>query len=88
MPKDDKGREIPSRFYIDEGDLVFKDADPLTEEDPAELKRMKNLIGIKEQSREQDPLKQGLELKGKLTDTIWKIYFTSQSTLRDEIRCH
>jgi hypothetical protein len=48
MPKDDKGREIPSRFYIDEGDLVFKDADPLTKEDLAELKRMKNLMGTKE----------------------------------------
>lgn len=36
MPKDEKGREIPSRFYIGEGDLRFSDAAPLTEEEKAE----------------------------------------------------
>lgn len=44
MPKDEKGREIPSRFYIDDGDLEFIAAAPLTEEDRAELKRMKELM--------------------------------------------
>ncbi len=44
MPKDENGREIPSRFYIDDGDLRFIDAAPLTEEDRAELKRMKELM--------------------------------------------
>lgn len=46
MPKDEKGREIPSRFYIDDGDLLFIDAAPLTEEDLAELKRMKKMLDV------------------------------------------
>ena len=46
MPKDEKGREIPSRFYIDDGDLRFINAAPLTEEDLAELKRMKKMLDV------------------------------------------
>jgi len=46
MPKDEKGREIPSRFYIDDDDLEFIDAAPLTEEDLAELKRMKKMLDV------------------------------------------
>lgn len=44
MPKDEKGREIPRRFYIEDGDLEFIDAAPLTDEDLAELARMKELM--------------------------------------------
>jgi hypothetical protein len=40
MPKDEKGREIPSRFYIEDGDLEFVNADPLTEEETAEAVAM------------------------------------------------
>ena len=48
MPKDEKGREIPSRFYAEDGSMQFIEAAPLTEEDLAELKRMKKLMGIDE----------------------------------------
>lgn len=40
MPKDEKGREIPSRFYIGEGNLIFSKAVPLTEEKRAEAEAM------------------------------------------------
>lgn len=40
MPLDEKGREIPSRFYIGEGDLIFSDAAPLTDEEKAEADAM------------------------------------------------
>jgi hypothetical protein len=45
MPKDEKGREIPSRFYAEDGSMEFVKAAPLTDEDLAELKRMKELMG-------------------------------------------
>lgn len=40
IPVDEGGREIPSRFYIAEGDLEFIDAEPLTEEEKAEAAAM------------------------------------------------
>jgi len=46
MPKDEKGREIPSRFLMEEEGLIFTDAAPLTEEDLAELAKMKKMLGI------------------------------------------
>jgi hypothetical protein len=44
MPKDEKGREIPSRFFAEDGSMRFFDATPLTEEDLAELKQMKKMM--------------------------------------------
>ncbi len=44
MPKDKKGREIPSRSLAEDGSMRFVDAAPLTEEDLAELKRIKELM--------------------------------------------
>ncbi|MGB9938322.1 hypothetical protein [Methanosarcina sp.] len=46
MPKDEKGREIPSRFLMEEEGLIFKDAAPLTDEDLAELAKMRKMLGI------------------------------------------
>jgi hypothetical protein len=40
MPKDEKGREIPSRFYIEDGDLIFNKAAPVTDEEKAEAEAM------------------------------------------------
>jgi hypothetical protein len=36
MPKDEKEREITSRFYIEDGDLIFNKAVPVTDEEKAE----------------------------------------------------
>lgn len=46
MPKDEKGREVPSRFYMDMEGLTFRKAAPLTEEDLAELAKMKKMLDI------------------------------------------
>lgn len=44
MPKDEKGREIPSRFYIEEGGLRFYNAASLTEEEKAEAAAMREAM--------------------------------------------
>lgn len=51
MVKDEQGREVPSRFYMDMEGLVFSEAAPLTQEDLAELAAMKQLMGIKEEEK-------------------------------------
>jgi hypothetical protein len=63
MPKDENGREIPSRFYAEDGIMRFVDVTSLTDKDRAELKRMKelmgknNLIRAKTGARKMDPEK-------------------------------
>jgi hypothetical protein len=44
MAKDERGREVISRFVIPDEGVISCKADPLTEEDLAELKRIKELM--------------------------------------------